>query len=78
MCRFAITRARTFTPNFWLLLVEGVPGSVLLSIDSRPKQLNPKLLSATPIASSPKASWTFLIVSDYVSATLKKSLHHLC
>ena len=50
MCRSAITNARTFTPNFWLLLVEGVSGRVLLSIDSRPflKQLKPNLISKRP------------------------------
>ena len=58
MCRFVITSARTFTPNFWFLLVEGLPGRVLLSIDSRLflKQLNLNLISATPIVSSSKTS----------------------
>ena len=54
---------------------------MLLSIGSQPflKRLNQNLISATTIASSPKACWTFLIKSDCVSACFwRNSMHYLC
>ena len=63
--RFYMTKVRTWSMSSSLRLVEGLPERASLSTDVRPSlnRMYHSLICVMPMASSPKTSWVFRMVS---------------